>query len=91
MEAQLPSKWKGLTIKLYDGSTDLDVLEYMTLNERGGGELFNRDFWKLFQLEQNPLYETQSEIQLAKILSTKQQSTRKTIGCLYQQSNNNWI
>ena len=24
MEAQLPSKWKGLSIKLYDGSTDPD-------------------------------------------------------------------
>jgi len=24
MEAQLPSKWKGQTIKLYDGSTDPD-------------------------------------------------------------------
>jgi len=57
--------------------------------KREGGELFKRDFGKLFQLEQNSLYETQSEIQLAKIFSTKQQSTRKTIGCLYQQSNNN--
>ena len=58
----------------------IHVLKYMALNEREG-ELFKRGFWKLFQLEQNPLYETQSEIQLAKKLSTKQQSTRKTIGC----------
>jgi len=30
----------------------------MALNEREG-ELFKGGFWKLFQLEQNPLYETQ--------------------------------
>ena len=35
--------------------------------KREEGELFKEVFWKLFQLEQNPLYETQSEIQLAKI------------------------
>jgi len=44
--------------------------------KREGGELFKRGFRKLFQLEQNSLYETQLEIQLAKNLSTKQQSTR---------------
>jgi len=56
----------------------------MALNERGGGgELFKGGFQKLFQLEQNPLYETQSEIQFAKILNAKQQSTRKTIGWLF--------
>ena len=49
--------------------------------KREEGEDFKRDFWKLFQLEQNLLYETKSEIQLAKKLSTNQQSTRKTIGC----------
>jgi len=43
-----------------------DVLEYMALNE-SGGELFKGGFRKLFKLEQNPLNETQSEIQLAKI------------------------
>jgi len=43
------------------------MLEYMALNEKGGGELFKGDFRKLFKLEQNPLNETQSEIQLAKI------------------------
>ena len=42
------------------------LLEYMALNEKGG-ELFKESFRKLFQLEQNPLYETQSEIQFAKI------------------------
>ena len=52
--------------------------------KREGDELFKGDFWKLFHLEQNPLYETQSEIQLAKIKSTKQQSTRKTIGCFFE-------
>jgi len=35
--------------------------------KREGDELFKEDFRKLFQLEQNPLYETQPEIQLAKI------------------------
>jgi len=38
----------------------------MALNEMGG-ELFKGGFQKLFKLEQNHLYETQSEIQLAKI------------------------
>ena len=58
-----------------------NMLEYMALNERGG-ELFKRGFRKLFHLEQNPLCESISEFQLAKNLSTKQSSTRKTIGCL---------
>ena len=31
------------------------MLKYMALNENEG-ELFKGDFWKLFQLEQNPLY-----------------------------------
>jgi len=53
---------------LTNGSTQncCDMLEYMALNEMRG-ELFKGDFRKLFKLEQNPLYETQSEIQLAKI------------------------
>jgi len=35
--------------------------------KREGGELFKGGFRKKFKLEQNPLNETQSEIQLAKI------------------------
>ena len=35
--------------------------------KREGGELFKGGFRKLFELEQNTLNETQSEIQLAKI------------------------
>ena len=52
------------------------MLEYMTLNKREV-KLFKRGFWKLFQLEQNPLYESISEFQLVKNLSTRQQNTRK--------------
>jgi len=35
--------------------------------KREGGELFKGGFQKLFKLKQNPLNETQSEIQLANI------------------------
>ena len=66
--------------------------------KREEGELFKGGFRKLFKLEWNSLQETKLGIQLAKKQSTKQQSTRKTIGCffetigcLYQQNNNNWI
>ena len=62
----------------------------MALNE-SGGELFKGGFRKKFKLEWNSLQETRLGIQLAKKQSTKQQITRKTIGCLYQQNNNNWI
>ena len=45
------------------------MLSWMRIYDlkREGGELFKGGFRKKFKLEQNPLYETQSEIQLAKI------------------------
>jgi len=52
----------------------------MTLNEKGG-ELFKGGFCKIFKLEWNFVQETRLGIQLAKKQSSKQQNTKKTIGC----------
>ena len=66
------------------------VLEYMALNERGGGELFKKDFRKLLTLEWKFFKNTL--IKNSVFQNTKQKHNAgktiscfsETIGCLYQ-------
>jgi len=69
--------------------SNIRLLECIALNKMEG-ELFKGGFRKLFKLEWNSLQETRLGILLAKKQSSKQQSTKKTIGffeetigCLY--------